>query len=552
MEAEQTSSAAEQRAFAVAKLRRAASLPRMKDGRRPPMHVDGVSEGEKTPAEGSEGPSVSDVQADHFLEESRETDDQHDDAAETSDTAKAKETPEISETPEVAETPEPNREAAATPDPSVRSKRRSRSRSRSRGSRDFKGKARLTQSPTPSPLVQGNDSSPEDSPPRPPPISIPSSPNLVSPIPSHFGKIQSSRLLISTRLVSPDPTLLYPGTSPPTPSPMTPMLPTLEALQRGLFRSNSAAARMMAMHKLTGGTDTYEHPSPSPTPPPVPNQLGRSNTVSGGERSAARKMMLRRLGERIKEEHGDQTSGGEENLSPSSPSPKRRRRRSRRGSTGASTALEESDHLSTATNTPIIPSTPLPFSFDNLIPKTDPVPRVPSTTPSRTASAQEHTRQRETTLLKLTGGDQSGDYEPRRKRRSVVVEEEDDASEDNPVPLPSNLGLSVTPERQSQMSSRVPHSSDAPSAESTGTASAVPVPVYQSTIHSPSRPTSFVSSPFGTPLKEKPSRDEDEEQVLYQAENHRARSPFHDAFNREISWVADPGQSRHLLVRLRV
>ena len=39
---------AEQRANAVAKLRRAASLPRMKDGRRPPMHGEqgGVSEGE--------------------------------------------------------------------------------------------------------------------------------------------------------------------------------------------------------------------------------------------------------------------------------------------------------------------------------------------------------------------------------------------------------------------------------------------------------------------------------------------------------------------------
>jgi hypothetical protein len=56
-------------------------------------------------------------------------------------------------------------------------------------------------------------------------------------------------------------------------------------------------------------------------------------------------------------------------------------------------------------------------------------------------------------------------------------------------------------------------------------------------------PNSSSSGPFGTPLKEeKPSRDEDEEQVLYQAENHRARSPYHDAFDREISWVADPGQ----------
>nr|VWO96116.1 Carboxylic ester hydrolase (EC [Ganoderma boninense] len=45
------SSAAEQRATAVAKLKRAASLPRMKDGRRPPMHVEAVSEGERSQGE---------------------------------------------------------------------------------------------------------------------------------------------------------------------------------------------------------------------------------------------------------------------------------------------------------------------------------------------------------------------------------------------------------------------------------------------------------------------------------------------------------------------
>ena len=44
-------SRAEQRMAAVAKLKRAASLPRMKDGRRPPMHVEAVSEGEKAPSE---------------------------------------------------------------------------------------------------------------------------------------------------------------------------------------------------------------------------------------------------------------------------------------------------------------------------------------------------------------------------------------------------------------------------------------------------------------------------------------------------------------------
>lgn len=53
MEHEQPSASdqREQRMLAVAKLKRAASLPRLKDGRRPPMHNEGVSEGEKGPAE---------------------------------------------------------------------------------------------------------------------------------------------------------------------------------------------------------------------------------------------------------------------------------------------------------------------------------------------------------------------------------------------------------------------------------------------------------------------------------------------------------------------
>ena len=47
MEAEHSSTTAKQSVFAVAKLKWTASLPRMKDGGRPPMHVDGVSKGKK-------------------------------------------------------------------------------------------------------------------------------------------------------------------------------------------------------------------------------------------------------------------------------------------------------------------------------------------------------------------------------------------------------------------------------------------------------------------------------------------------------------------------
>ena len=255
MEAEQSSTAAEQRAFAVAKLKRAASLPRMKDGRRPPMHVDGVSEGEKTPANGTGSPPTPELKTEKASEAAKPTQEKKEDVVasnippRTEEARDVSENAEASETAEISENPEPPRSTTTTPEPGR--KRRSRSRSRSRGSKDLKVKARITQSPTPSRPVQGNESSPEDSPPPPPPTSIPASPKLVSPVPSHFGELQPSRLLILP-LMSPEHPLLYPGTSPPTPSPMTPMLPTLEALQKGLFRSNSAAARMMSMQKLTG------------------------------------------------------------------------------------------------------------------------------------------------------------------------------------------------------------------------------------------------------------------------------------------------------------
>lgn len=234
----------EQRLQAVAKLKRAASLPRMKDGRRPPMHVDGVSEGERANTD----------------EESRPT----------------------SPPPEENQMP-------------IRPKRRSRSRSRSRGSKDYKNK------------IQPGDSSQDEA------------FNNMSVLP------------------------------PPTP------LPSLETLSKNLnlFRSNSAG-RMMAMHKLTNGTESYDVPSPSP--PPLPGKFRRTNTVSGGERNAARAKMFTALAGRSNK---DNDSAGEDPVAPSpSPTPKRRRRRSRRTSTPG---LSDSEFVSTSQNTPLVPPTPLPI-----------------------------------------------------------------------------------------------------------------------------------------------------------------------------------------------
>jgi serine/arginine repetitive matrix protein 2 len=111
------------------------------------------------------------------------------------------------------------------------------------------------------------------------------------------------------------------------------------------MRSNSvgtaAAGRILAMHKLTGGTESYD-PSPSPTPPPLISKLGRNNTVSGGERIAARQNMLNRLGTRVtREADAEAASGAEEkNIK----HPKRRNKRRSKGSyIAATTPVSDSD-----------------------------------------------------------------------------------------------------------------------------------------------------------------------------------------------------------------
>lgn len=496
---EQTS-AAEQRAFAVAKLKRAASLPRMKDGRRPPMHVEAVSEGEKA-------------------ENDKDDED----------------TPTPEEPVEPVESPL-EEEVTVVPDATSR-KRRSRSRSRSRGSKDFRGKARAAQSPTPTSTVPGDSSQDETS--LPPSANIPFT-SLHSPIPAHFTALQRSHLLRPHTPTSPEH--LYPGTSPSTPIP----LPTLEALQRGLFRSNSAGSttpgRMLAMHKLTGGTDTYE-PSGSSTSQQFPGKLGRNNTVSGGERTrtAARQFMLNAIGSRItKETDGEQASGGEDISTPSPPQKRKRpRSRTRRRSSNANTGVSDSEFLSTSPNTPVGLSVPLPSAIDALPDNF----RATSATPNRVATPQFQTfdRTNESPLTRSAQESPVGHDRPRR--RSVVIEEEDD---EHPVPpLRKSPGLPATPPHWPPQTAplRIPHSSDAPSHNSTDSGTAgIGVPVYLSaTQRTPSKHDLFPVSPFTTPLKEQSSRDEDEEEVLY-PENHGSRMPYEDSYDREISWIASPGE----------
>ncbi|KAJ3802970.1 hypothetical protein GGU11DRAFT_387382 [Lentinula aff. detonsa] len=476
----------EQRMLAVAKLKRAASLPRLKDGRRPPMHNEAVSEGEKGPAEEEMQP---DMDTPPPLQP---------------DLGKQLETrPGTESENEVG--PENLVEDAPVPTPATRTKRRSRSRSRSRGSKDMKGKSRA---PTPSPLIAG-DSSQDEAFTASPTITLPVVPQLISPIPS---QLQRSLLLRSPTPTSPDPSQFqYPGTSPPTP------LPSLEALQKGLFRSNSAG-RMLAMHKLTGGTESYE-PSMSPSPALSPGKFKRTNTVSGGERNAARKLLMDTLGSRSRAAKDTDGSGNDEVQAPSpSPTPKRRRRRSRRGSSGANTGISDSEFASTSPNTPIVPPTPLPPTPLDLF-------RARSVTPNQVPSP----RALSPALYKAESPQPPLIFSESR-RRSVVVEEEDEEISAHTRKLPSPPARKP-PSPPTQFLTRV-EMVDYSSTSSAG------VPVYLNH-REVARNDMFSNSPFSKPLKEKASQDDDEEEIVYNTDTSKDPYAF-DTVEREISWIASP------------
>lgn len=479
---EQTT-AAEQRAFAVAKLKRAASLPRMKDGRRPPMHVEAVSEGEKSQVE------------DKAEEPKNPEGDQPSEGVETvyppSDQA-------LEPPPTNMQSYQPNERAvgdpeevpviSTTPDSAAAAekKRRRRSRSRSRGSKDLKNKLKVV---TPSlPTVQAtNDSSQdEDVPPQN------SSPPLVSPKPFRFDLMPSPYAEAN----------LYPPTSP-----STPMLPSLEALRSGLFRSNSASSgvqRAMAMAKLTG--ETFD-PAAVVTNTPFA-KLSRNNTVAGGERMAARALLFHRLGERLNTD-AEQTSAGEEVTTQATPA-KRKRRRKKRSSSRASTVVDDREPSSTAPTTPVLSNSTLaiPINTNQLAEVL--VHRPPSATRSRTPVNIEN----------------GVEYQTPLHNRGVVIEDEDEPLEQSP-PLP--IGLPQTPQRSHL--GRLPHVSDAPSNFSTDSAPGIGVPFFLSQQKHLLRPDVFPTSPFATPLKEK-AYLEDEDDTF--AEVRRVPLPTNE---REPSWV---------------
>ena len=475
---EQTT-AAEQRAFAVAKLKRAASLPRMKDGRRPPMHVEAVSEGEKSQVE------------------------------EKADEPKHPEGDQPSEGPEAARPPEQalelpptntqpchtNEPAAdepveepvttSTPDSAAaEKKKRRRSRSRSRGSKDLKNKPKVV---TPSlPTVHANNESSQDEDVAPTRLSPP----IASPKPFRFDPMS--------------PQYVEAGFNPPT-SPSTPMLPSLEAIRSGLIRSNSASSgvqRAMAMAKLTG--ESFD-PATVVTNSPLA-KLTRNNTVAGGERMAARALLFHRLGERLNTD-AEQTSAGEEVTTQATAPAKRKRRRKRRSSSRASTVVDDREPSPTTPTTPVLPNSllTLPANANQLAGAL--IHRPPSAPRSHTPVNIEN----------------GVEYRTPLHNRGVVIEDEDEPLEQSP-PLPAHLG-------------RLPHTSGAPSNFSTDSAPGIGVPFFLSQQKNLLRPDIFPTSPFATPLKEK-AYLEDEEDIF--AEVRRMPLPTNE---REPSWVAEPSKA---------
>ncbi|OJA14427.1 hypothetical protein AZE42_06429 [Rhizopogon vesiculosus] len=514
-------SVAEQRANAVAKLKRAASLPRLKNGRRPQMHNEVVSEGERT---------------------------LHDDVQDLSQDTPSDRLSDVDPTSNVQPTDKPG-----TPEPStVTRKRRSRSRSRSRGSKDFR-KFKPPQSPLPTSITLSNDSSPDDSPPSPKEY-LPHLPqSIIAPIPSHLNPLLPASPFILPGFFTAENSLLSSGTSSPVPG-----FPTLEALvsHQGLQRSNSAgAARMLTLQstlqKLTGGAELVQSTFPSPAVSPQPfGKLVRNNTVSGGEsieRSAARRVMMAQLNKRMIKE----TDIEEEDVrpfSPSSPSKRRQRRRSKRQSINppAVSATDESDLLSTSNATPNRSNTPQTQPEPNVerTASTTPIPPIPIyplATPSINLNETINSSRQSTPVRAVPPS--HFDLASRKRRESVLIEDQDD--EERIPPQSTYYGLPGAPSRPSpSISPRPPHSSDISTDFSP--VDVTNVPVYPTSLErTPSRQARFPASPFARPHMEislssdqEEERDPDDEEV-FPTEAFR-RSPYHDGLNREISWVAEP------------
>lgn len=557
------STAAEKRALAVAKLKRAASLPRMQNGRRPKMHVEAVSEGERSQGAASVEPDSLSV-----TPEMRQSPGLDDPTIRTNGpfeiTLVEPATPTQAEPPEdLAEQtaepgnaldqeefqPVPGAAEAEIDGESTPAKKRRRSRSRSRGSRDLR-KLKGAQSP-PLPVSSTATPAPPDSSPDEPPVTmspfLPFTPQVIAPVPSHLAQFQAARLLMT-----PEPGMFFNTGmySPISPSTPIPNMPTLEdiAERSNLQRSNSAAARLMALNKLQGGAP--ELPSRSNTPglggllngPGLQRNntfSGPGHTFSGPEpRAAARQILLRRLGERIEKGTDIPDRNGTPRIPPSSgdedtnrpTTPRRRKRRSRRSSNATPAFVD--DLSSTPGDISTAPPTPAPMqTFSSEFNMT---PSVPTSD----TLLEQHPA-----FTRRTGESLSDPFStpiqsiPHATLDSVFHEEDDTpaslaiASSNSTISPHSGLPTLPLSTTSRHLTARPPYSSH-------DTSFGMGVPMFFEDKTMDANET-FPYSPFATPLKEKTSVDDVDEEILYPGSTSRPRQ----AAEAPVSWVEHPRKS---------
>jgi len=362
---------ADVRAASVAWLKRATSLPRMKDGRRPAVNggeKPSASDGDRPPDAKSSTGTVTPALEDPATPQPSTP--MYDPADEDEEAGNLEEYPARTPTPPqlvlvLDEQQSPQQPAEASEPVPSRGRRRSRPNSRNHSRANTpRLEAQLLASAAEINQIPSCLSS--LSPTTLPARALP--PNSATP---HLTAGATAALNLNLRAPPPPPFL----------SPVSPFLPTttpppsLEVLQgnymAGIFRSKSLG-RAHALAKLTGGNVTpeseYFTPFIKPTPPAatVPS---RSNTVGGGERSAARLVMMQKLRTRVNNNTDTEAQSGAEEVF-TAPAilerereKKKRRRRSHRRSGSTSTNTNQTNDerdFSSAQTTPATAISPLP------------------------------------------------------------------------------------------------------------------------------------------------------------------------------------------------
>ena len=352
---------ADVRAASVAWLKRATSLPRMKDGRRPAVNggeKPSVSDGDRPDTKSSTGTVTPALETPSTPQPSTPKYDPADEEEGNLEDYPARTPTPPQHVPVLDEARPPQQPAEPSEYLPSRGRRRSRPNSRNHSRPNTpRLDAQLLAS------AENNHI----------PSSLSSTSTRALPPNSATSQLTAgAKAALNLNLRAPPP--------PPFLSPVSSFLPTttpppsLEVLQgnymAGISRSKSVG-RAHALAKLTGGSVTQESeyftPFINATPPAATVPL-RSNTVGGGERSAARLLMMQKLRTRVNNTDVEAQSGAEEVFTAPAilereREKKKRRRRSHRrsGSTSTNTnqTTDERD-FSSAQTTPATALSPLP------------------------------------------------------------------------------------------------------------------------------------------------------------------------------------------------